>query len=336
MRIGKVDLAARVLLVAEIGNNHEGHFEVAARLVHEAAACGVDAVKFQTFRTEHYVSARDEQRFQRLKRFELTQAEFAKLADIAHGLDLAFISTPFDLESAAFLEPMVDAYKIASGDNNFFPLLTRVAATGKPVIVSSGVSELSDVAAAADAIRAEWRARATDGSLVILHCVSSYPTPPEEANLRAISTLAQRLGVVAGYSDHTLGIDAAVLAVGLGARIVEKHFTLDKHFSDFRDHQLSADVAEMRTLVARVRQAERMLGSGEKIIQGAERASVDAIRRSIVAARALSEGHRLAWEDLTWTRPAGGLNPGREGMLLGKRLTRPIAAGDAFQLSDVE
>ncbi len=261
MKIGSFDTDRRVLVVAEIGNNHEGNYQLAAEMVRQAARSGVGAVKFQTMRAAHFVRRADSARFERLKRFELSGTQFASLSELAHELGLLFISTPFYLEAAGFLEPLVDAYKIASGDNDFFPLLDRVAHTGKPVIVSTGVSDLAQIAAAVGSLRAQWHAQSRTGELGLLHCVSSYPTPPEQANLRSIPFLAERFDCTIGYSDHTLGTEAAVLAVAAGARIVEKHFTLDKHHSDFRDHQLSADPAEMEMLVKRIRRGRVAAGN---------------------------------------------------------------------------
>lgn len=335
MRIGSIDIRAQVLVVAEIGNNHEGRFEVAEQMVRAAAEAGADAVKFQTFRTDHYVSRSDEGRYQRLKRFELAPAQFASLSRLARNLGILFMSTPFDVRSADLLEPLVDAYKIASGDNTFYPLLDRVAAARKPVIVSTGLSDFAVIDRAVARVRTAWDRVGHRGELAILHCVTAYPTPPEEANLAAIDVLASRYGCTVGYSDHTIGIDAAVVAVARGARIVEKHFTLDKNYSDFRDHQLSADPDDLRALVARVRATTIALGSPEKRVQACEAPGVTALRRSIVAAAALDAGHVLQWSDLTWIRPGGGLPPGEEHMLVGKPLLRSVAFGEQLLPSDV-
>ncbi len=336
MRIGHVNLDEQVLVVAEIGNNHEGNFDVAKDLVRKAAECGVNAAKFQTFRTEHYVSAADEARFKRLKSFELSFEQFANLASLTHSLGMLFISTPFDLESATFLGPLVDACKIASGDNNFFPLIQRVCETGKPIIVSSGATSLEQIAKTKRYVEDQWRARGIAQELAILHCVSSYPVPPEQANLAAIPFLIDSVGGTIGYSDHTIGIDACIVAVALGARIIEKHFTLDRHFSDFRDQELSADPGDMKQLVERIRSTERMLGRPQKTVQPCEEPSVGQLRRSIVAASDLPAGHRLRMADLTWIRPAVGLPPGEEHRLVGKVLTRPLRFGEPLGISDVE
>ncbi len=336
MRIGEIDLNEGVLIVAEIGNNHEWNFATAKKLVREAAACGAGAVKFQTFRIEHYVSRSDEAVYQRLKRFELGTAQFEELANLSHSLGLLFISTPFDLGSAALLEPLVDAYKIASGDNNFYPLIERVCRTGKPIILSSGLSDLQVIKRSKAFIEEQWRKDGIRQDLAVLHCVSSYPVPPGQANLAAIGTLARELECTVGYSDHTIGIRACVVAAALGARIIEKHFTLEKRYSDFRDHQLSADPVKMAGLVGQVAEVRVLLGTGEKIVQPCEAVTVAAIRRSIVAGRDLAKGHVLAGSDLTWIRPAGGLPPGEEHLLIGKVLNHSVRFGEQLLPSDVE
>jgi len=336
MKVGSFDTDRNVLVVAEIGNNHEGDFKLAREMVRRAARCGVGAVKFQTVRAGQLVRRSEAARFERLTRFELSEEQFGALSALAHELGLLFLSTPLSLQAAAFLEPLIDAYKIASGDNDFFPLLEQVARTGKPVIVSTGVSDVSQIDATVRFLRGQWESRGIPGELALLHCVSSYPTPPEQANLRSIPFLAARFGCTAGYSDHTLGTDAAVLAVAAGARIIEKHFTLDKNQSDFRDHQLSADPAEMANLVQRIGEAESLLGTWDKPIQPCEAASQTAIRRSIVAAHDLKSGTAIAAADLKWIRPGDGLRPGNEGKLIGRRLNRDMREDDAISPSDVE
>lgn len=334
MNIAKIDTQQKVLIMAEIGNNHEGRFDVACDLVRHAGWCGADAVKFQTISAGQLVSEQDQKRFQQLKGFELSHKQFEALAAEAHNMGLLFISTPFDLGSAAFLEPLVDAYKIASGDLTFSPLLKKVAATGKPLIISTGASDLDMIAEALAVVQGN---RANDlENVALLHCVSSYPAPVESLNLNAIRVLAETYGCEAGYSDHALGNDACVLAVAAGARIVEKHFTLDKQFSDFRDHALSADPEELKQLVARVRQAETILGQAEKKVQPVEEGIATAIRRSIAAARDLPAGHVLTLDDMTWLRPAGGLEPGREGDIVGKTLKSAVRKGSPLQPEDIE
>jgi len=322
------------VVVAEIGNNHEGSVDVARQLIREAAAAGADAVKLQTFRTEHYVSRHDTARFARLKSFELPAECYVELAELARSLNMWFLSTPFDLESVDRLEPLVDAYKVASGDNDFTPLLKRILDTGRPVIVSTGASDLAQIADLVALV--ESRRGHAPQDVALLHCVSAYPAPEEDLNLGAMETLRRTFGLPVGYSDHALGIEAAVLAASLGATIVEKHFTLDKAASDFRDHQLSADPADMRELVRRTRSVVAMTGSGLKDVRPSEAGNAHALRRSIVAVRDLPCGHTLDWSDLTWVRPGGGSPPGTESALLRRRTRRAIAAGDRITGEDLE
>ncbi|HLN09937.1 MAG TPA: N-acetylneuraminate synthase family protein, partial [Xanthobacteraceae bacterium] len=263
MRIGAHDLDDRVFIVAEAGNNHEGGFARAEEMIERAAQSGADAIKFQTIVPEKLVSSRETARLAQLARFRFSYQQFEALARRAAHVGIAFLSTPFDVDSVAFLSPLVPAYKVASGDNDCFGLLEAIAATGKPILLSTGMLDLSGVARAKSVIETAWRARGAAGSLALMHCVVAYPTPAEHANLGAIRELAT-LGVTVGYSDHTLGNDSAVLSVALGARVIEKHFTLDKNLSEFRDHKLSDDPAEFADLVRRVRGAEAMLGTGAK------------------------------------------------------------------------
>jgi sialic acid synthase SpsE len=331
MNLGPYNLETEPLIVAEIGNNHEGNPEVAAEMVRAAAKAGAHGVKFQTFRTDHFVRPTDEARYLRMRGFELTIPQFADLARLAHSLGLLFLSTPLDLPSADGLVSMVDAFKIASGDITFYPLLDRVLASGKPIVLSTGASDLDQVVGTVDYLKA----RGAGDRLCVLHCVSSYPAPPEQANLLAIPTLARCLGVPVGYSDHTLGDDAAVLAVALGACFIEKHFTLDTAYSDFRDHQLSATPAALAALIERVRQTRLLLGAPEKRVMPCEAEMTHAIRRSVVAAHDLPAGHRVTAADLNWMRPAGGLAPGCEAALLGQTLGRAVGRADALTEADL-
>lgn len=336
MKIGSVSIDERVLVVAEIGNNHEGRIDVAERLVREAAACGADAVKFQTYQTRHFVRPADQARYERMARFELSPASFRQLHRVAKDEGLLFISTPLDLPSVETLRDLVDAFKIASGDNTFYPLIDAVLATGGPVIISSGATPLDELRGIVAYVTSRRAGADVAAALAVLHCVSCYPAPHEQLNLAAIPALAQELGVPIGYSDHTLGPAACLAAVALGARIIEKHFTLDRNFSDYRDHQLSSDPAEFRDLVAALRQVSAAMGSAEKSVRPCEAEMRPAIRRSIVAAADLAAGHVLTRADLGWMRPAGGLAPGREDEVVGRRLSKALAQGEAIVQAGLE
>jgi len=326
MKIGPHDLDRRVMIVAEIGNNHEGSMALAEEMIGRAAEAGADAVKFQTIVPDRLVSPSETARVAQLERFRLSYAQFAQLAETAKRAGVQFLSTPFDIGSVAALDPLVPAFKIASGDNDFLPLLTAIAKTGKPIVLSGGLADLDTLSASKRHIEAIWRDAGKDPGLAILHCVVSYPTAPEDATLCALKDIAA-LGCTVGYSDHTIGVDAAVLSVALGARLIEKHFTIDKNHSDFRDHKLSADPADMAELVRRVRQAEELIGTGGKRVLPCEAKVLSAVRRSVVAARDLGAGAVIAFDDLSWVRPRAGLAPGREGELVGRTLAVDVARG---------
>jgi len=253
MKIKDINIRDKVLIIAEIGNNHEGSYSLAEDMIGLAEESGADAVKFQTFQTEHYLSVNDKERYKRLKSFELTFNEFEKLSNIAKELGILFISTPFDLESALFLNSIVDAMKISSGDNTFYPLIQSVAETGKPIIMSTGLVDIQQIMKSKTLIENIWAEKDIVQDLAILHCVSAYPVEAQYANLRAIQSLRESLDCTVGLSDHTIGTTSAIVSVALGARIIEKHFTIDKHFSDFRDHQISCDPQDMKQLVQSVR-----------------------------------------------------------------------------------
>lgn len=271
MNIGSFDLAKRVFIIAEGGNCHEGSFERAAEMVKVAKKAGTDAIKFQTIVPEKLVSADQTERMARLKKFQLTQDQFKQLAKVAEKEGIVFLSTPFDTESAKFLNNLVPAFKIASGDITFTPLLETVASFGKPILLSTGGSSMADIKQALQTIG--------NTPVCLLHCVLSYPTTSEQANLQRINLLKQFDRPV-GYSDHTLGLAASLAAVAMGARVIEKHFTLDKQLSDYRDHQLSADPGELTELVQQIRELEKMLGEVGQETSPVEQSVVAAVRRS--------------------------------------------------------
>ena len=316
---------AEVFIVAEIGNNHEGNFNLAIEMVEAAAKTGVDAVKFQTFVPERYVSSTDVSRLERLKKFRLSKQQHYDLAKRAKELDLIFFSTPFDLESAIFLDEIQSIFKISSGDNNFTPLIELIASFNKHTMISSGLSDLNSLKWLVDL----WKSvGGRDENLSILHCVSSYPVPKEQANIAAIHSLRQKFpSINIGYSDHTLGNLAPLLAVAAGAKIIEKHFTLNKRQSDFRDHQLSADPIEMRDLVVQIREASALMGKEVKELQKCELDMAVSMRRSIAASNNLRAGKIIEVSDLTWVRPGSGIPVGQESDVVGRIVLDDISQG---------
>jgi N,N'-diacetyllegionaminate synthase len=336
MKIGSVDLTREVLVVAEIGNNHEGDLELAAEMIIQAARSGAGAVKFQSIVPERLVAPDQAARLAQLRRYQLSVSDHEYLARVAASNNVMFLSSPFSVGMVDVLLPLVPAFKIASGDNDYVGLLQRVASTGKPVLLSTGLTSLNQVTFSIGVLARAWSdAGMDDPGVVILHCVSAYPTPAEEANLKAIGTLS-RFGRIVGYSDHTLGIEAAVLSVALGARVIEKHFTLSKTLSTFRDHQLSAEPQEFKLLVERVKQANLLLGDGVKRVMPSETTTLAVARRSVCAARNLTAGSTISVDDLICLRPGGGLTPGSESRVLGRRLSVSVSAGQQIKLEMIQ
>lgn len=330
------NLSNRVLIVAEIGNNHEGSFETAQRMIASAAKAGADAVKFQTIVPEHLVHGADSDRLARLRGFQFSYAQFEALARTARSCGVRFFSTPFDIQSAHFLNSIQDVFKIASGDNNFLQLIQCVAAFSKPMFVSTGLADLDLLQRIYSATSAIWNKNGVNPGFAFLHCVCSYPAPPDQANLGAIQKLKAHFpGAIIGYSDHTLGIEAATFAVAAGARIIEKHFTLDKNHSEFRDHQLSADPQDFRLLVSSIRRVEALQGSGEITPQACEEGNRAPVRRSIAAAQDLAAGTMLTAAHITWVRPGTGIPPGEESAVLGRTITRSLAQGEMIVHKDL-
>ncbi len=335
MKIGTVDLDKQVLLIAEIGNNHEGDVELAEKLVHLAADAGADVVKFQTITPQRLVRSTDIKRLHQLERFALSRTDHEHLASVAENAGIMFMSTPFSIAAIQWLDELVPAFKIASGDNDFDPLLSRVAKTDKPIILSTGMSTEIEIERVCRVIRQTWETQELSPGLALLQCVSAYPAPVDQINLATIQSLQSRCDI-AGYSDHTEGIEVAALAVAAGARIIEKHFTIDKHFSDFRDHQLSADPKELRMLADRIKEVFTIVGSKKKECQESEYTSSLAARRSIVARHDLHAGKMILAEDLDWLRPADGLSPQFSQELIGKRLKCDITIGQNIFMEMVD
>lgn len=327
MYIGGHDLGDRSLIVAEIGNNHEGDMGVARELIAAAAASGADAVKFQVFRPDGLVGPGDVARRAVLERFMLPREEIPALAAHAAAHGVQFMATPFDLDAVAVLEPHVPAYKIASGDNDYAPLITAAAETGKPLIVSTGLTDEAAVVEIVETVRSARSGGPLD--LVLLHCACAYPVPDADVNLRAIASLA-RHDCPVGWSDHTLGMTAALGSIALGACVIEKHFTLAHDYSDYRDHALSATPSELSALVQEVRRLEAMLGDGIKRVMPSEADGAATARRSAVAARDLPAGHPVAAADVAFLRPGDGMTCRDVDGLIGFILEAPLAEGTPF------
>ena len=351
------------LIIAEAGVNHDGATDAALALVDAAAAAGADAVKFQSFRTELLVrddapqaayqarNAPTASQADMLRALELSPEAHHAIAAHCSSVGITFLSTAFDRPSLdLLLELGVPRLKVASGELTNGPMLLRMARTGLPLIVSTGMATLDEVANAlaviaigrsgtTDVPTAERRAEARrhverDASLVgdvtILHCTSSYPAPPNSVHLRAMATLRERFSLPAGYSDHTEGTAVAVAAVALGAAVVEKHLTLDQTLHG-PDHVASLDPAGFAALVSGIRTVEQSLGSSAKGTAPAEQDVRSVARRSLVAARDLSPGRPIGEDDLIALRPGDGIEPSTLWDWIGRHPSRTYATGERFE-----
>lgn len=326
----------KTFIIAEIGNNHEGDFNLAKKMISLAVDAGADAVKFQTFNPELYVSFDLTERIKRLKSFKLSSEEFIKLSEYAKESNILFFSTPFDIDSAIFLNKIQTIFKISSGDNTFYSLIDKICDFGKPLIVSTGLSDVRNIDKIYKRILDNWEKKNIKSTLSLLHCVSSYPVPDDEANISVISELIKKYpNAIIGYSDHTIGKEAALCAVSLGAKIIEKHFTIDKNYSDFRDHQLSADPEEFSDLVKSIRKIEKIKGNGKIKIRDCEKEISSQIRRSIAAKTKLDKDYLITLDDLIYVRPGNGISPGNEELLVGKRTNKSIKKGQIILLNDI-
>lgn len=322
-------------VVAEAGVNHNGDPRLAKRLVDVAVEARADAVKFQTFRAERLVTplapkadyqlettGASESQFEMLHRLELSHEAHRELVSYCRQRGIFFMSTPFDEESADFLyELPVEVFKIPSGEITNLSFLAHVARKGRPMIVSTGMSSLSEVEKAVCTIK-----NSGNLDLVLLQCVSNYPADPADANLRAMQTMATEFNVPVGYSDHTPGIEVALAAVALGACVIEKHFTLDRTLLG-PDHRFSLEPNELTALVRGIRIVEASLGHGRKEPAASEANIAVVVRRSLVAARDIRAGVTLTDEMIAIRRPGTGLPPAMRSRLVGRTVRISIPVG---------
>lgn len=336
MKIGTFDLAERPFLIAEIGNNHEGNPDLALKLVDAAVEAGADAVKVQLINPLRLVNRSEQQRIAQLSRFRLEREVFLEMARRVRTRGALFMASAFDCETLREWVGDLDAIKIASGDLDFDPMLQVAANSGKSVVLSTGMSTLPEIERAVGVFSTALPAGiAAEDRLAVLHCVSLYPTPLQQANLSAIADLKTRLGVTIGYSDHTLGVTAATMALGLGARVIEKHFTLDKAYSEFRDHALSAEPAEFAVLAQAVRSYAGIVGRGFTDGELADAGTRAVARRGIVAAREIAAGAVITADDLDYVRPAVGFPPSAAAQVIGRRTRHPLAVHQVIQEGDL-
>ena len=319
----------RVIIIAEAGVNHNGSLDLAKLLVDKAVDAGADIIKFQTFKPEKLVSKtakqaeyqqknigkQGESQFEMLKKLELTEDEHKELIEYCKKKRIRFLSTAFDMDSVEFLHSLnLGLWKIPSGEVTNYPYLCKIAHYQEPVILSTGMCEMSDIEAAIKVL-------ADNGlsidQITVLHCNTEYPTPFKDVNLKAMLTIGDKFGVKIGYSDHTMGIEVPIAAVALGAMVIEKHFTLDKKMEG-PDHKASLEPDELKAMVTAIRNIELAFGTGHKSITESERKNLEAARKSIVASRQIKKGELFTEENLTVKRPGNGISPMRWDEVIGQ------------------
>ncbi len=305
-----------VYIIAEAGDNHNGNFDLAIRLIDAAAAADADCVKFQTFKTEEVISkyapkaqyqieaTGNETQFEMVKKLELPFDDFIRLHAYCERKQIQFLSTPFDIPSISFLSTLnMPFWKIPSGEITNLPYLLSIAKTQKPVVMSTGMCTMEEIQTAVNILTANGTPK-----ISLLHCNTEYPTPFEDVNLNAMRTLKERFGVEVGYSDHTTGIEVPIAAAALGASVIEKHFTLDKRMEG-PDHRASLEPAELLAMVTSIRNIEKAMGDGIKAPSSSERKNISIARKSIVARCAIKEGELFSNDNITAKRPGYGISP---------------------------
>ncbi len=330
-------------IIAEAGVNHNGSIDLAKELIAKAAECGADCIKFQTFKADKIVlrdtekaeyqkknTGSQESQFKMLQNLEMPTAWYPELIEECRRHNLIFLSTPYDTSDIAFLEEFnLPAYKVASAWAVEPVFLKALAKTMKPILLSTGMCTGAEVYEAVQTIR-----ECGNNKIILLQCTTNYPSRNEDCNLMAMKNMGKSLNVLTGYSDHTQGLAAATLSVGLGASVIERHFTLDKSFPG-PDHSSSSDPEEFAQLVVAVKESEKILGNGIKTPCAAEIINKKAMRRSIVAACDIPKGTRISNEHIAYKRPATGVSPKHAEHMIGRISAKDIAKDSFLYFNDL-
>ncbi|WP_026672364.1 N-acetylneuraminate synthase [Alkalihalobacterium bogoriense] len=333
-------MSKKVYIIAEAGVNHNGDLNIAKRLVDEAAKTGVDAIKFQTFVSEKVVSkyamkadyqkettGHSESQLEMVKKLELSFSDFKDLHAYCNTKGIEFLSTAFDFDSIDFLHSLkINRWKIPSGEITNLPYLLKVAKVAQKIILSTGMSTISDIRDAVHVLRGEGVM-----DITILHCTTEYPTPFEDVNLAAMDTIKQEFEVEVGYSDHTKGIEVPIAAVGLGATVIEKHFTLDKNMEG-PDHKASLEPSELKEMVSAIRNIELAIGKPDKQPVASELKNMVVARKSIVANRKIIAGEVLTPDNLTVKRPGDGISPMKWFDVIGQKAIRDFEEDELIEV----
>lgn len=316
----------KVFIIAEAGVNHNGSIDLAKKLIDVAVQAEVDAVKFQTFISTKVIARNakkamyqieltgpEEMQLDMVKKLELSFSEFCELKKYCDAKLIMFLSTPFDLESIDFLNKLgIEIFKIPSGEITNYPYLKKIGRLNKKVILSTGMSYFKEIEEAIKILKENGT-----NDITVLHCNTEYPTPIEDVNLNAMNTIKEKLNVEIGYSDHTTGIEVSIAAAAMGAKVIEKHFTLDKNM-DGPDHKASLEPSELKAMVKAIRNIEKAMGNGIKSPSKSESINLNIARKSIVANRFIKKGEKFTDENLTCKRPGDGISPMKWEEVLGQ------------------
>ena len=327
-------------IIAEAGVNHNGSLELAKNLVDKAKEAGADCVKFQTFIANKIVSKNAakadyqkkqtesaESQHEMLKKLELSFDDFIELNNYCKEIGIEFLSTAFDFESIDFLNQLgMQVWKIPSGEITNLPYLIKIAKLNKKVILSTGMSTMREIEDAVNILKDHGASE-----LIILHCTTEYPTPYEDVNLNAMLAIKERFGYEVGYSDHTMGIEVPIAAVALGAKVIEKHFTLDRTM-DGPDHKASLEPSELKTMVDAIRNIELSMGTGIKEPADSEKKNIAIARKSIVANQSIKKGDILTETNLTVKRPGDGISPMKWFEIIGTKAIRDFEEDELIEI----
>jgi N,N'-diacetyllegionaminate synthase len=331
----------KVIIIAEAGVNHNGNYGLAVKMVHEAKRAGADYVKFQTAVPELVISSiapkaeyqkettgNGESQLEMCKAIHLPLSDYAKLKKVCDEEGIGFMSTPFDLVSIDTLEALdMDYYKVPSGEITNLPYLRKIASKGRKVIMSTGMCEMNEIG---DALKVLEDGGLKRSDIILLHCNTEYPTPFCDVNLAAMNTIGKTFGVTIGYSDHTKGIEVPIAAVAMGAKVIEKHFTLDRNMIG-PDHKASLEPDELKAMVDAIRNVELAIGSAEKHATASETPNKTVARKSIVASRDIKKGETLTEENITTKRPGNGISPMRWDEILGTKAVHDFKADELIE-----
>ncbi len=331
MKLFNKDLNREVLYVAEIGVNHEGSINRCFKLIKSAKKAGADVVKFQCFTPKNYIS-KFEKKYEIIKKFYFTEKIFKKIIKYCQKIKINFLFTPVSHDWIKFIKKYSNSVKVASGDLNFNYLIKKITEQNFNIILSTGISDLKEIKKTVKIIEGKYKNK-TKKKLILLHCVSSYPVSDVDANLSSITYLKNNFNISVGYSNHVSGINACLGAIALGACVIEFHFT-DNKKRKFRDHQLSLNASEVRSLVDKGNNLKILLGKYEKKICKKISKDKKILNKGIIAKDNLEKGTIISKKNLDFARPAKFIHANQLNNIIGKKLNKKILAGSLLKLKD--